>query len=168
MVFLSDNGGKPANGGTNGSLRGGKGTTWEGGVRVPFILNWPDGLPSGKTVSAPVSSLDLLPTFAGIAGVLPSGKPLDGVDILPWLRGDKEGDPHPYLFWRSHGRMEGVRHGTLKAVRESPNAPWQAFDLSADLQEQKNLPPTGAAQEARSAYDQWFSEMPPAHWGDPD
>lgn len=170
VVFLSDNGGDAAHGASNGLLRGGKSSTWEGGVRVPFLLSWPAGLPAGKTVSVPVSSLDLLPTLAAIAGVRPAGKPLDGVDVLPWLRGGAEGFPHPCLFWLSHNVMSGVLNERFKAVRNSPSSSWQLFHLPGDPGEKNDVSSQNkeSMQKIQKAYDEWISEMPPARWKDPD
>lgn len=170
IVFLSDNGGNPEHGASNNPLHGGKSTTWEGGVRVPFIFNWPEGLPEAKTVSTPISSLDLLPTLAALAGTKPEGKPLDGVNILPCLRGETGDRPHQRLYWLSHDVMEGVLEGNWKAVRTGPDAPWQLFDLSKDSGETQNVATSHPDQveATESAFNKWIGEMPPARWKDPD
>ena len=168
VVFLSDNGGLTSHGANNGPLRGGKSQTYEGGVRVPFIWSWPGGLPEGREVSTPISSLDLLPTFAEVAGVEPRGKLLDGVNVLPWLQGTADGRPHEQLCWLSHDRKQAIRLGDLKATRTG-ELPWQLYDLSADLGEEIDLAAKMPEKTAALAatYRSWLSEMPPARWPDP-
>jgi arylsulfatase A-like enzyme len=168
VVFLSDNGGAVRQGANNSPLRGGKSQIHEGGVRVPFIWSWPDGLPEGREVSTPISSLDLLPTFAALAGVEPRGKPLDGVNVLPWLQGKAEGRPHEQLFWLSHDRGQAIRLGDFKATRTG-KLPWQLYDLSNDPGEEQDLAAEMPEKTAvlAAAYESWLSEMPPARWPDP-
>ncbi|WZO97125.1 sulfatase-like hydrolase/transferase [Isosphaeraceae bacterium EP7] len=126
VIFFSDNGG-PTMGGTtiNGSintpLRGSKRTTLEGGVRVPFVWSWKGVLPAGKVYDKPLVQLDVLPTALALAGVevSPDWK-LDGVDVLPFLKGDREGTPHEVLFWRL-GEQTAIRRGDWKLVRYDRN-----------------------------------------------
>ena len=76
-----------------------KGQTYEGGVRVPFVVSWPGHLPSGKDYPGMVSSLDIFPTALALAGVpLPADKPLDGVNLVPFLNEDNRHSPHARLF----------------------------------------------------------------------
>jgi arylsulfatase A-like enzyme len=167
VVFLSDNGGPEKNGADNGLLRGEKGNTFEGGVRVPFIWNWPAGLPKGRKLDIPVSSLDLLPTFAALGGVEPAGRPLDGVNVLPWLRGTADGTPHERLFWDRDGQC-GMREGDYKLVRLK-NRPWMLFNVVEDLSEEKDLSavmPEKVKVMSRT-YHEWLDPLPPARWTDP-
>ena len=86
VIYHSDNGGDPN--GRNDPLRGRKGTTWEGGIRVPCMMRWPGVLPEGKTVSQVGITMDLLPTILAATGVAPpAGRKFDGVDLLPVLTG---------------------------------------------------------------------------------
>ena len=102
VVFFSDNGG-PTRQTTSSNLplRGFKATTWEGGVRVPACLRWKGTLPAGRTYENPVIQLDILPTALAAAGATidPAWK-LDGVDLKPYLTGQKAGKPHESLYWR--------------------------------------------------------------------
>jgi arylsulfatase A-like enzyme len=118
VVFISDNGGpEQVNASGNGPLNGGKATTWEGGIRVPFLLRWPAGLPAGKTYDQPVIQLDFLPTLlAAAGGTEPAGAKLDGVNLLPYLRGEKAGAPHAALYWRFGGQL-AVRAGDWKLTK---------------------------------------------------
>lgn len=152
--FLSDNGAPPGNASRNEPLRGNKGTLREGGIRVPFMVQWTDGgIPAGRVVDEPVSSLDLVPTALAAAGLPAPDKPaLDGVNLLPFLRGESSPLPHTSLCWR-YGQQAAVRQGPWKLVRSavadpnkpgsSPEAeavpPWELYDLSADPGEEKDL-----------------------------
>jgi arylsulfatase A-like enzyme len=131
VIFLNDNGGPTmtgvaVNGSSNTPLRGSKRTLLEGGIRVPFFVQWPAKLAQGTTVDAPVIQLDLAPTVLAAAGV--AAKPewrLDGVNLLPLLAkssGRKLPPPHSELFWR-FGEQTAIRRGDWKLVR---------YDLAAD------------------------------------
>jgi arylsulfatase A-like enzyme len=118
LVFLSDNGGPDyfQGGPSNASFSGWKRYHLEGGHRVPFFISWPIKIPGGKVESALVSSLDLLPTFAAAAGVQVSfDKPIDGVNLLPYLSGKVADQPHQNLFWRA-GANFAVRDGKWKLI----------------------------------------------------
>jgi arylsulfatase A-like enzyme len=137
VFFFSDNGGPAANTSSNRPLRGQKGTTWEGGIRVPFFVRWTGWLPAGGTYAQPVISLDVLPTAAAIAGAaVPKGVAIDGVNLLPHLAGERTQPPHEALFWRQGGK-KAVRKGRWKLV--IMDGPAELFDLDADIAESKNL-----------------------------
>jgi len=118
VVFTSDNGpwlnyGNHA--GSTGGLREGKGTSWEGGKRVPCIMRWPGVIPAGAACSALAATLDLLPTFAGIAAAeLPAHK-IDGVDIVAALRGEAGARPREHFFFYY---PQGGPHDQLQAVTD--------------------------------------------------
>jgi arylsulfatase A-like enzyme/acetyl esterase/lipase len=118
VIFTSDNGpwltkGKDA--GTAGPLRGGKGGTFEGGVREPTIAWWPGKIPAGSTCDAVVGNIDLLPTCAALAGVsLPAGVKIDGQSIAPLLLGQSKQSPHAAHFYFTGNRLEAVRSGPWK------------------------------------------------------
>lgn len=154
VVFLSDNGGPTRElTSSNLPLRGGKGDVFEGGVRVPFLMQWPGVLPGGSIYHQPVVSLDIYGTAAAAADApIPAERAIDGVDLLPYLTGREaaEARPHATLFWRIGGRT-AVRAGDwklLRNARRSQNAPWQLFNLAEDLSEENNL---YAAQPAKAA-----------------
>ena len=165
VIFLNDNGG--ATGHDNAPLRGHKGSCWEGGVRVPFAMQWPGVLPQGKTCDAPVIQLDLFATAMSLAGVDKTpGQPLDGVDLLPFLTGKQAGRPHQTLYWKNGGKW-AVRDGDLKlAVPEDGLAP-ALYDLAKDVGEGTDL----AAQRPddvkrlRALYDAWAATHKPTPWG---
>jgi arylsulfatase A-like enzyme len=148
IVFFSDNGGsgrKPFfayNSGVNRPLRGDKGQTLEGGIRVPFLVSWPGHLPAGGTYDGLVSTLDILPTAATAAGLKPAAG-WDGVDLLPHLLGSNPAAPHEELFWR-FGPQAAVRRGQWKLVRwrdfeARTTSGWELYDLSQDAGEARNL-----------------------------
>ena len=141
IFFFSDNGGTPPSlGADNTPLRGHKGTTYEGGVRVPFVVSWPARLKAGSTYDRPVSSLDVTATALSLAGLtFPSERRLDGVNLIPFLRGESQAAPHANLFWRTGGGQSyAVRSGEWKLVRNGKQ-PAELYDLSTDIGETKNL-----------------------------
>jgi arylsulfatase A-like enzyme len=164
IVFLSDNGcaGYVLGACSNAPLGGFKGTHLEGGVRVPYIVAWPGRVPAGQTDMRQVSSLDIVPTAAALAGAkLPKGS--DGVNLLPYLTGANRATPNPTLYWRA-GPNFAIREGKWKlwlvdtaepgaVAREAPaptpdgtpyTPPSQGqhamlYDLAADIGETRNL-----------------------------
>ena len=118
VFFLSDNGGpEEQNGSDNGILREGKSSLYEGGIRVPFAMQWPARIAAGKVYDQPVIALDIFATAVGNAGVSPKNQ-LDGVDLVPYLKGNKQGAPHEALFWRKFDQnVYAVRQRDYKVVR---------------------------------------------------
>jgi len=135
VVFTSDNGSRGVDGGSNGPLRGAKGSTWEGGMRVPCIVRWPGRVPAGSVGTSMASSLDLYPTLARLCGgVVPSEPTIDGQDITSLLtEGDAAGSPRDeFLFYRGND-LEAVRHGRWKLhVAKGGQATTQLYDLVDD------------------------------------
>lgn len=167
IFFLADNGGPtPANGSINTPLRGFKGGTYEGGIRVPFIVKWTAGkVPAGKVFEKPAIALDLFPTALAAAGVpAPKGVSFDGVDLLPFLVGQKDAAPHETLYWR-YGAKWAIRDGDMKLVRADEQGA-KLFDLSNDIGEAKDLaaekPEVVTALQAK--YDQWSGQMEAPRW----
>jgi len=141
ILFLSDNGaailpGSDPNGGSNAPLRGSKAELWEGGIRVPLFAAWPGRWPAGQVIADPISTLDVFPTFASLAGIaLPPS--LDGRSLLPILGGTTDSLPPRDLFWRFYPTQSAVRSGDLKWTRVAPDA--GLFDLRSDLTESRDL-----------------------------
>ncbi len=166
--FLSDNGG-PTESTTskNGPLRGFKATTLEGGVRIPFCVQWKGRLPAGKTYEAPVIQLDILPTSLAAAGsAAPAdGKP-DGVNLLPFLNGESKDKPHETLFWR-FGEQWAIRQGDWKLVAARPDRnEAKLFNLAADTGEANDLTASQPAKtkELKAAWDAWNKEQKDPLW----
>ena len=165
VFFVSDNGGVPhKNASRNVPCRGWKGQLLEGGIRVPFLAQWKGRLPAGEVYRQPVISLDILPTALAAAGVeVPPDWKLDGVDLLPYLTGAKQGPPHDALYWRfrASGDPEfydrwAIRQGDWKLVKTHME-PLGLYNLAADIGESKNLadaePERVVAMKA--AWDLW-------------
>lgn len=139
IVFLSDNGGPvDQNASLNAPLNGQKGILLEGGVRVPFVASWPGRLPAGRVHPAPVSALDLVPTFLRLAGA-PAGEfqGLSGVDLWPRWTGTAGSAPDRDLLWR-FTVSAAIRNGDWKLVRLPDRLP-MLFNLREDLAEQHDV-----------------------------
>lgn len=145
VIFTSDNGGAGYVGlpDLNKPYRGWKITLFEGGTHVPFFARWPGILPQGVRFDKPVSHLDLFATAAAAAGVaVPTDRKMDGVNLVPYIRGENSGTPHEKLFWSDGGYQSVLKDGWKLQVSALRNKKW-LFDLSQDPTEQNNL----AAQE---------------------
>lgn len=141
VFYLSDNGGPLSNGSRNDPLRGTKGSPWEGGVRVPFAAQWPGHLPKGLVYDRPVVSLDIFATIAALASApIDPARPLDGVNLVPYLTDKKVGDPHDAIYLRMFDRGAfAVRSGDHKLLIEKHDSAAELFDLSKDIGESKDL-----------------------------
>ena len=148
IFFLSDNGGVAPKAGyvnedwaDNGPLRKGKGSVFEGGCRVPYLMHWPDGLPRGKVYEFPVSSLDIAATTVALGGGDTSGHSLDGVNLIPFLDGTRNDAPHAALFWRIRdGTGWAIRTPTAKMLKEGYSSrPPELYDMQSDPYESDNV-----------------------------
>lgn len=166
VFFINDNGGATNNGSDNGPLRGMKGSKWEGGIRVPFMVKWPARFPAGTTYEAPVSALDILATSVAAAGGDPGAhpKPLDGVNLIPFLTGTSQGEPHPQLFWR-RSVAAACRQGPWKLIRTQGN-PTLLFNLDQDPGETHDLADRfpDRVRALTTALETWESELAPLRW----
>jgi arylsulfatase A-like enzyme len=179
VFFISDNGGPPVNGSSNTPLRGHKATTWEGGIRVPYLVQWKAKLPAGTVFEQPVIQLDILPTALAAAAIpVRADWKLDGVNLLPFLRGEQSGAPHDVLLWRFGAQM-AIRQGDWKLVKarggaleggtrrgtaEASDA--QLFNLANDIGERNDL----AAKEPQkvneltTAWERWNAQLVKPSW----
>jgi arylsulfatase A-like enzyme len=167
IFFLSDNGGTTEdNTSDNTPLRGRKGQMWEGGIRVPFLVQWKGMLPAGKTYDRPVSSLDILPTALAAAGGRSIAKePLDGVDLLPYLTGKKSGVPHETLFWRIAERdIWAIRSGDHKLIKQGDDI--NLYDLSSDIREARDLSEQlpEVRERLKKAFGDWQTSLSQPLW----
>lgn len=188
VFFLSDNGGPTGrarpqpdadfeygqNTSKNDPLRGVKGDLLEGGIRVPFLVQWKGHLPAGKTYDKPVISLDIAPTALALAGVAPQPEwKLDGTNLLPFLTGEDAAAPHDTLFWRfrvppaNPGLYRwAMRQGDWKLVKNGKDS-LSLYNLDSDIGETKDL---SAEQPERvsamtAAYKQWDAHNMEPRWG---
>ena len=184
VVFFNDNGGPTMagttiNGSSNAPLRGSKRQTWEGGIRVAFIIRWKGHLAEGKIDNRPIIQLDVLPTALAAAGVQTHSQwQLDGVNLLPFLTGKKSGRPHETLYWR-FGEHMAIRKGDWKLVKtgEGPlkeantssfndlsNA--ELYNLAEDIGETKNLAPTHPekVRELAADWQRWNKKLAKPLW----
>ncbi|MDO8539234.1 MAG: sulfatase-like hydrolase/transferase [Opitutaceae bacterium] len=160
VVFSSDNGGERW--ASNAPLFHHKATLWEGGIRVPCLMRWPAKLPKGRTTAQMGITMDLHATFLAAAGAAQiTGKPLDGVDLVPLITG-----AHPLertFYWRmdrSNRKQRAIRQGKWKYLNDG-NTMDLLFDLSADIGERVNLGyrhPT-VLTRLRQALKEWEAEM---------
>ncbi len=163
VVFASDNGPWTVFGnhaGSTGPLREAKGTSWEGGIRVPCVMRWPGTIPAGRVSAEPICTIDLLPTIAKLVGAPLPERKIDGKDIGPILRGEKGAkNPHEYLaFYYGNNNLEALRSGKWKLVFPhryrvvtsvgndgnrgkygSKNSGLELYDLETDPSETTNL-----------------------------
>ena len=141
VFFTSDNGGAGYLGlpDINKPFRGWKITLFEGGTHVPFFARWPDAISPGTRFDNPVSHLDIFSTAAAISGAkIPDDRKIDGVDLMPFIRGEKTGDPHESIFWQQ-GYYRGILNSGWKmTVSKRPDKVW-LFNLREDPTEQNNI-----------------------------
>jgi arylsulfatase A-like enzyme len=183
IFFVSDNGGPMTKMGLNGSnnkpLKGQKGDTWEGGVRVPYIVQWKGTLPAGKVYEHPVIQLDILPTaIAAAGGEVQADWKLDGVNLLPYLMGKLKERPHETLYWR-FGTQWAIRQGDWKLVQgfnyeeknqvpvfETRVTPTMLFNLGEDKEEKNDLSSRhpDKVKTLRTAWEAWNKEQAKPAW----
>lgn len=167
VVFLSDNGGvvnretgePPA--ASNWPLRGGKSQLFEGGVRVPMAVRWPRRIAGGRDYTRPVSAMDVFATLAAGANIQPrADRPLDGVNLVPYLDGATKGDPQPVLFWRKFDqRQRAVIAGDLKYIDNGNGK--LLFNLRRDTSETANIAAVNAAavEKLDGVWSVWNAQM---------
>ncbi|MDO8540590.1 MAG: sulfatase [Opitutaceae bacterium] len=136
VLFTSDNGGPVGQGAVNTPLRGSKGTTFEGGIRVCTIAWWPGKIPAGTATDAITTMMDVLPTFAGLAGTrAPSDRKIDGVDIWPVLVGNPAKPPRDSFYYFRGFVLDAVRSGPWKLHLKSG----ELHHLGNDIAEARNI-----------------------------
>jgi arylsulfatase A-like enzyme len=184
VIFLNDNGGPTlpgpmVNGSSNAPLRGSKRQTWEGGIRVAFAFRWKGHLAEGRVDARPIIQLDVMPTALAAAGVkTPSWWYLDGVNLLPFLTGEKSGPPHDALYWRLGDNM-AIRKGDWKLVNTHDTrlqavdpatfdylAGAELYHLTDDIGETRNLAAEHPAKvkELAAAWRRWNKTLAKPRW----
>lgn len=139
VVFTSDNG--PTRKGVATPLRGNKSTTYEGGIRVPFLARWPGKIPKGSTFDGITSTMDLLPTFTRFAGGdIPDDRKLDGKDISKILLGiEKSASPYEAFYYYEQAHLTAVRSGDWKLHLKGDEGKPALYDLGRDIGEKNNI-----------------------------
>ena len=114
-------------------------TFYEGGTHVPFFMRWPDRIEAGSEYQRPVTHIDIFSTAAAAAKVsVPDDREIDGVDLVPYINGEIQGDPHEAIFWRT-GTYRAVRSGDWKLQLSDPDGTAFLFNLKVDPTEENNL-----------------------------
>jgi arylsulfatase A-like enzyme len=169
IVFLSDNGDPMDSVSSSGHLRGCKGDTYEGGIRVPFVMSWPGKLATGTTYEKPISGLDIAPTIVALAGAEAPVKAFDGVNLMPYLAGANAGRPHDVLYWRRDSDY-AIRKGDWKLTWNDgvPTGVKQLelFNLAEDPGEQKNLAKElpEMTERLQGMFEAWDGQLPDNEW----
>lgn len=153
-------GGPGWDGSLNTPLNGEKGMLAEGGIHVPFAVTWPGAIPAGQEYEHPVSALDVAATAASLAGIETNPGDLDGVDLIPFLTGEKSGAPHEALHWRWVAQS-AIREGDWKLLRGGDRE--YLYNLSTDLEEKNNLAAEhpDIVKKLRNRLREWTSELAP-------
>ena len=170
IFFVSDNGGPtPGNTARNDPFRGFKGQVFEGGIRVPFLMQWRARVPAGIVHRQPVIALDILPTAVAAGGGKPPAEAkLDGVNLMPYVTGKNKAAPHDALYWR-FGQPAAIRKGDWKLLRQLDDK-WQLYNLAADPGESKDLAAANPekAKELQAAWEAWNAQLQGPRWGRPN
>jgi len=146
-------------GSLNDPMNGEKGMLTEGGMRVPFLVYWKGVIPGGQVYTNPVISLDVAASAVALAG-LPQDPVLDGVNLIPYLTGQKTGVPHEALYWRWSGQS-AIRKGPWKYLNAGNRE--YLFDMTNDFQEKHNLiaQKPELARELRTQLQTWGETLQP-------
>lgn len=167
VLFASDNGGATYTGATdNGSLNAGKMTQFDGGIVVPCMISWEDMLPEGIKYEKPVSLMDFYSTALAAAGIdLPADRIIDGIDLLPYLKGMRKDDPHNSIYWRTDFN-KAIRTGKWKMIWNTRDDRIYLYDLESDRGEQKNLAEDypDMVSEFMEKIEKWESELKDPAW----
>ncbi len=140
VIFTANTGCNPESGACNcAGLRGGAVTMYDGGTRAPLLIRWPEGIKRSSVYSRPVSLLDVYPTvLAATNATRPPGKKIDGVDLLPYARVVKAGEPHEALVWTRRPAV-AIRRDNWKIISDPLNKTIELFDLAKDPLEKIDL-----------------------------
>jgi arylsulfatase A-like enzyme len=159
IFFFADNGAHPENRSENGVLRDYKWSHFEGGIRVPFLAAYPGVFPAGLEYSNPVSTLDIFPTVAALAGVSAPAN-LDGVNLTPFLKGESKELPHESLFFHTTTHGAVLQHPWKLVVATDQSV--QLFNLAEDIGEKFNLVGAEADRASRlgEEWKKWRAQMP--------
>ncbi|WP_369047807.1 sulfatase-like hydrolase/transferase [Tenacibaculum sp. UWU-22] len=157
VFFLSDNGGPKHTTANNTPFRGYKGSMFEGGIHVPFAVQWPGTLPKGVVYDKPIISLDIFATAVAQANITPKHS-IDGVNLIPYLTGKNDGYPHEYLYWRMYDKKSfAIRNRDMKLMDEKDSG-MMLFNLDKDLSEQHPITDKATEKRLKDLHTQWNSK----------
>ncbi len=166
VIFLSDNGGARGTTANNGTLRNFKHSVYEGGLRVPFLVRWPERIPAGTVSDEPVISIDVFSTVLAAADIEPPDwLQLDSRDILPALAGQLDSPLHEALYWnwieKDSDTGWAIRKGRWKLLADKGGI--ELYDLEADLSETRDLAPNQPmiVQALLADYKSWQNQLRP-------
>ncbi len=168
IFFLSDHGSNPLN---NSPLKGGKWNLFEGGIRVPFLMQWKGKIKENQRIQTPISQLDIFPTIQNIIEKtidLNVQHSLDGKDLMPLINGSNSGEFHSYLYWR-FGTQYAIRQGDWKLIQAYSDLDQPAlYDLKNDPNEEQDVFSQNReiANHLTKEYEKWSSKMKLPRWED--
>jgi arylsulfatase A-like enzyme len=173
IILASDNGPNVGEGGTSTPYRGGKGPKSReqvGWALTPGIVSWPGVIPEGTRYDGMMCTFDFYPTMLAAANI-PRPDHLDGVDVMPWLTGKKQGNVPDYVYWFNSGNsqrnrnIKSVRYGKWRLYRSMPEDPWRLFDLSQDPREENNLVSQfpEVVKQLEQKHSEWAQTLPPKY-----
>lgn len=165
IFFLSDNGGATTNTSKNNPLKGYKGNKFEGGHRVPFFIHWGNQIKGNQTFDGLTSSLDIFSTSIAAAGIT-TNLQLDGVNLIPYLKGEKQGNPHNKLFWRKLNEA-GARIDNYKLIRLKGYGS-TLYNLNNDIEEINDLSQTDKENFNKLSHELelWETELIEPLWNE--
>lgn len=172
IFFLSDNGGPTRElTSKNGPLRDGKGSVYEGGLRVPFLVQWKKKLPANVVYEKPILSLDIFATAAAVAGKPVKAGSIDGVNLIPYLTGEKSGQPRHEFYWRLNQKT-ALRVDDWKIVQNPKRGQpeqWELYHLAEDISESNDLSDTNPEKlsEMILIWEAWDEQMIDPIWSPP-
>ncbi|MDI3318399.1 sulfatase [Pinibacter soli] len=167
IIFTSDNGGATYTTATdNEPLKGGKMCEFDGGIKVPYIMSYAEKIPAGTTYQSPVSTLDIFSTAVAAAGIAsPVDKVYDGVNLLPFVTGEKSNVPHDILYWRN-GYSKAIRKGDYKLYINERDKVEYLYDLSKDPGEHNDLSATlpDKVTDLKTELNRWEATLGKPLW----
>jgi len=163
VYFISDNGGASyTKATTNAPLKGGKLTLFEGGINVPFMMQWKGTIPAGTKYDAPVSAMDIFPTSLQASNIKQKNQaPIDGVNLLPFLKKEVSGIPHETLYWRCD-HVRAIRHKNWKMILSARDNWLHLYNLESDKEEMIDLSELNAKEKESLSefFEAWNKDLP--------
>ncbi|MCR9172475.1 MAG: sulfatase-like hydrolase/transferase [bacterium] len=163
IYFISDNGGATYTGATdNGPLKGGKFTQFEGGVNVPFMMQWKGHLREHTVYNYPVSALDIFATTVAACNVvIPENQKYDGVNLLPFVSGEIASEPHEKIYWRTD-HIRAIRYQKWKLIMSTRDDWLHLYNLENDLSEEIDLSDFNPDEKSKLLrfFEEWNADLP--------